>query len=163
MLTINILYALPRTPLWNRLAEAGRLVKDDRRESNVEFLEPYEAVLARWRQCLTTVFDPDFLFERYAWNQQHTFPNRRDYPANPQRNSWKNVRWGFAVLARILWRVGVRGSYRRTFWRMARPAIRGGRIEQLIHVAMVSHHLIEFTRECLQGTAESSFYSPNRG
>jgi hypothetical protein len=46
---------------------------------------------------------------------------------------------------------------------MARPAIRGGRIEQLIHVAMVSHHLIEFTRECLQGTAESSFYSPNRG
>ena len=160
ILTINILYALPRTPLWNRLAAAGRLLPDDDgRESNVEFLVSYERVLESWRRCLTTVFDPDFLFERYAWNQANTFPNRRDFPPNAARNSWKNVRWGFAILGRILWQVGVRGHYRRTFWRMALPALRHGRIEQLIHVAMVSHHLIEFTRDCLRGTAEPSFYS----
>jgi len=27
-------------------------------------------------------------------------------------------------------------------------------------VALVSHHLIEFTRDCVQGLGESSFYAP---
>ena len=34
------------------------------------------------------------------------------------------------------------------------------KIESLIHVALVSHHLIEFTRDCVQGLGESSFYAP---
>jgi hypothetical protein len=60
-------------------------------------------------------------------------------------------------------RLGVRGRYRRTFWRMAGPALRQGRIEELIHVAVISHHLIEFTRDCLGGAGESSFYAPATG
>src|SRR6266487_523263 len=35
VLTINVLYALPKTPLWSRLEAAGRLVGDGGRESNV--------------------------------------------------------------------------------------------------------------------------------
>ena len=35
MLTINLLQALPRTPLWDRMAAEGRLVEDSERESNV--------------------------------------------------------------------------------------------------------------------------------
>jgi biotin synthase-like enzyme len=42
MLTINLLHALPRTPLWRRLELEGRLVFNENRESNVEFLMPYE-------------------------------------------------------------------------------------------------------------------------
>jgi hypothetical protein len=67
---------------------------------------------------------------------------------------------GLGILARIIWRIGVRGDYRRTFWAMAKPALRAGKIEQLIHIAMVSHHLIQFTRDCLRGAGESSFYAP---
>jgi hypothetical protein len=67
---------------------------------------------------------------------------------------------GFAMLGRILWRIGVRGDYRRTFWRMAGPALRSGQVEQLIHVAVVSHHLIQFTRDCARGEGEASFYAP---
>src|SRR4030095_11137408 len=33
MLTINVLYALPKTPLWDRLAAEGRLTPDARRET----------------------------------------------------------------------------------------------------------------------------------
>jgi hypothetical protein len=33
MLTINILYALPRTPLWRRLEREGRLLADGALES----------------------------------------------------------------------------------------------------------------------------------
>ena len=69
---------------------------------------------------------------------------------------------GFAMLGRILWRVGVRADYRRTFWRMAGPALRAGKIEELIHIAVVSHHLIQFTRDCTRGLGEASFYAADR-
>jgi hypothetical protein len=70
------------------------------------------------------------------------------------------VRMGFGILARVLWKIGVLGDYRWTFWRLAWPALKSGQIEALIHVAVVSHHLVEFTRDCVRGLGESSFYAP---
>ena len=160
VLTINVLYALPKTPLWRRLEAADRLISDDGRESNVDFLLPYETVLAMWRRCISTSYEPEEIYRRFAHQQTHTFPNRFDYPRNDRRESWTNMRMGFGLLARIVWRIGVRGRYRRTFWRMAWPALRAGKIEQVIHIAVVSHHLIEFTGDCLRGAGESSFYAP---
>jgi hypothetical protein len=54
----------------------------------------------------------------------------------------------------------VLSDYRRTFWRMAWPALKRGDIEPLIHTALISHHLIQFTRDCIRGLGESSFYAP---
>ena len=46
LLTMNLLQALPRTPLWDRLKREQRLIEDnDDRESNVVFRLPYEQVL----------------------------------------------------------------------------------------------------------------------
>jgi hypothetical protein len=160
VLTVNVLYALPKTPLWQRLEAARRLVPDGGRESNVDFLLPYETVLDMWRRCIAIAYEPAEVYARYAHQQRHTFPNRFDFPRNARRESWENVRMGLAMLARIVWRIGVRGRYRRTFWRMAGPALRAGKIEQLIHIAVVTYHLIEFTRDCLRGAGESSFYAP---
>jgi radical SAM superfamily enzyme YgiQ (UPF0313 family) len=160
VLTINVLYALPKTPLWRRLEDAGRLVADAGRESNVDFLLPYDTVLDMWRRCIAAAYDPAELYARFAHQQARTFPNRFDYPRNAQRESRENMIMGLGLLARIIWRIGVRGHYRRTFWKMAWPALRAGKIEQLIHIAVVSHHLIEFTRDCLRGAGESSFYAP---
>jgi len=67
---------------------------------------------------------------------------------------------GFGILGRLLWRVGVLSDYRRTFWRLAWPALKKGDIEPLIHTAIVSYHLIAFTRDCLEGIGEASFYAP---
>jgi radical SAM superfamily enzyme YgiQ (UPF0313 family) len=161
ILTINVLYALPKTPLWRRLEAERRLLADDGRESNVVFRLPYETVLAMWRRCITAAYEPDAIYSRYAHNVAHTFVNRRDFPRNPSRESWSNVVMGFGMLGRILWRVGVRGDYRRTFWRAAWPWLRAGKIEPLIHTALVSHHLIQFTRDCVRGLGESSFYAPS--
>ncbi|MBM4439336.1 MAG: B12-binding domain-containing radical SAM protein [Candidatus Rokubacteria bacterium] len=163
ILTINVLYALPKTPLWRRLEAAGRLVGDEDRESNVDFLMPYEAVLDMWRRCIATAYTPEEVYARYAHQQIHTFPNRFDYPRNPRRESWDNVRMAVGLLGRIVWRIGVRAPYRRTFWRMAWPALTSGKIEQLIHIATVTYHLIAFTEDCLRGAGESSFYAPAPG
>jgi radical SAM superfamily enzyme YgiQ (UPF0313 family) len=161
MLTINVLYALPKTPLWRRLEAEGRLVAEEGRESNVVFKLPHETVQAMWRRCITAAYTPEAVYARFAHNIAHTFSRRKRYPANPQRASWANVRMGFGILARLIWRVGVLGDYRQTFWRLAWPALKAGDIEPLIHAAVVSHHLIAFTRDCLQGVGESSFYAPS--
>jgi radical SAM superfamily enzyme YgiQ (UPF0313 family) len=160
ILTINILYALPKTPLWRRLQAEGRLTDEPGRESNVMFKLPYETVLGMWLRCIGAAYEPEAIYERYAWNVEHTFSRRKAFPSNPQRRSWSNMRMGFGVLGRLMWRIGVRGDYRRTFWRTALPALRHGRIEALIHTTVVCHHLIEFTRQCLRGARESSFYAP---
>jgi hopanoid C-2 methylase len=52
MLTINLLQALPKTPLWDRLEAAGRLDEDGDRESNVVFARPYDEVLRNWRRSI---------------------------------------------------------------------------------------------------------------
>jgi hypothetical protein len=51
------------------------------------------------------------------------------------------------------------GDYRRTFWRMARPALRAGRIEELIHIGLVAHHMIVFARACAAGVENAAFYA----
>jgi radical SAM superfamily enzyme YgiQ (UPF0313 family) len=160
LLTINVLYALPKTPLWRRLEAEGRLRSDAGRQSNIEFRLPYEQVIEIWRRCITAAYEPAALYARFAHQASYTFARRRAFPHSPQRASWANARMGVGILARVLWRIGVRGHYRRTFWQFAWPALRAGRIEELIHVAVVSHHLIEFTRDCVRGLGESSFYAP---
>jgi radical SAM superfamily enzyme YgiQ (UPF0313 family) len=160
VLTINLLYALPKTPLWRRLEAENRIRGEGDRESNVVFKLPYEAVLETWSRCIATAYEPEAIYERFAHNVIHTFPNRLAYPPSPHRGSWRNVVMGLAILGRVIWRVGVRSDYRSTFWRFAGPALRRGDIEQVIQTALVSHHLITFTRQCLDGIRETSFYAP---
>ncbi len=163
MLTINLLQALPRTPLWRRLEAEGRIVADDRdRESNVEFRLPYEDVVGMWRRCVETAYAPAALYARFRHAIEHTYPNRITPPPSKARVNLANIVKGLAILFQILVRVGILGSYRRTFWDMALPALRAGDIESVIHVGLVSHHLIEFTRECAQGQESASFYSQKR-
>ncbi|MEC4805215.1 MAG: B12-binding domain-containing radical SAM protein [Jaaginema sp. PMC 1079.18] len=159
MLTINLLYALPKTPLWRRLEAAGRLNFEPGRESNVEFLLPYEEVVNLWQRCITTAYEPEFLYERYQYQCEHTYPNRIKVPNSPARVSKANVIKGLTMLSNILLRVGAFGNYRQTFWKFAKPALKSGNIEALIHVGLVGHHLIKFAQECATGKEAASFYS----
>src|ERR1700751_3698481 len=46
LLTITLLQALPKTPLWDRLERTNRPIHDDGRDSNVQFLMPYDEVVS---------------------------------------------------------------------------------------------------------------------
>jgi radical SAM superfamily enzyme YgiQ (UPF0313 family) len=76
VLTINLLQALPRTPLWDRLSREDRLVSAVGRESNVRFLRPYEDAVASWRRCVAEVYEPRALFDRFIHQVDATYPNR---------------------------------------------------------------------------------------
>lgn len=163
VLTINLLQALPKTPLWERLAASGRLSLDRTRESNVVFARPYAEVLESWQRAIRHAYTPEALYRRFAWNLQHTYPNRLAPPPSPARVNAANLRRFFVLLAKIVAVVGVFGDYRRVFWRFAGMAWRAGRIEELIGVALVAHHMIRFARDCTAGRQKATFYVDRPG
>ncbi len=160
MLTLNLLQALPRTRLYSRLAAQDRIAEDPRLESNVCFLRPYDAVVSAWRHLIAETYSPEALYARFAWNTVHTYPNRKPLPANSARASWSNIRRGLTITANLLFKVGVASDYRATFWRTAWPLLRQGRVEEVIHVGLVAHHLISYAREAIAGRQNASYYSP---
>ena len=160
LLTINLLQALPKTPLWDRLKKADRLVEDDDdRESNVKFLLPYDDVVAMWRRAMGAAYEPSNVLSRYLHQFQVTYPNRIKPPHNPQRASWRNLKRGFVILRNIIWRLGIVGSYKRAFWAFAGPLLLRGEIEDMIAAVIVAHHVIVFSREASEGRAAASYYS----
>jgi hopanoid C-2 methylase len=159
MLTINLLQALPRTPLWDRLTRENRLINDDGRDSNVDFLLPYDLVVGMWRDTMGRAYTPEKLFARFEHQVTATYPNRLKPPNSPQRVNWRNIKRGLTMLSKIIWTLGVVGDYRGSFWKFAWPRLKAGDIEIVISVGLVAHHLIVFSRGAASGSQTASYYS----
>lgn len=156
MLTINLLYALPHTPLYRRLEAEGRLVDETGRASNVAYKMPYETVLAMWRRVIGAAYAPEALFERFQTQVDNAFANR----LKPKlKVTPSEVVMGLRTLSRVLWHGGMRADYRKLFWKVAWPLLKAGRIESVIQIGMVTTHVIRFTRDCLEGVGEAAFYA----
>ena len=159
LLTINLLQALPKTPLWDRLKREGRLIEDSDRDSNVDFKLPYDHVVSTWRECMGRAYTPEKLFARFDYQVIHTYPNRIKLPNSKERLSWRNIKRGMTMFANIVWQVGVKSDYRREFWKFSLPLLRRGDIERVITVGLVAHHLILFARDASGGQQNASYYS----
>jgi radical SAM superfamily enzyme YgiQ (UPF0313 family) len=159
MLTINLLQALPQTPLWDRLASAGRIDDDEGRESNVRFLLPYEQVIAMWRDCMKNAYEPETLYKRYQYQIENIWPNRIPKPLSKARLSPTNIRRALTMLVKIFWVLGVRADYRRIFWKYSWPWLKRGKIEFLIATSVCAHHLISFARDAYAGRTNASNYA----
>src|SRR6516165_8809496 len=158
MLTINLLQALPKTPLWDRLKLAGRLEDDPGLESNVRFLRPYEEVVSMWRRCIAYANDPERLFARFHDQVEATYVNRVIPPARGKLN-WANLSGALVLAFRVFLHIGLLSNYRKPFWRAARHALRRGQIDAVLGMGFIAHHLIQFTREALRGEQNASYYS----
>src|SRR6201996_152658 len=107
LLTINLLQALPKTPLWDRLERENRLVLyDDSRDSNVDFLLPYDDVVRSWKRAMELAYEPAKLFARYTYQCDYTYANRLKVPISPEMRTRKNIKRALIMLRNIFWRVG---------------------------------------------------------
>ncbi|GJD52326.1 Hopanoid C-2 methylase [Methylobacterium crusticola] len=158
VLTMNLLQALPRTPLWDRLAREGRLLDDPDLESNVRFLRPHDEVVASWRRAIDHAYTPERIFARFLRQVEVTYPNRVRTPLRGKL-TLTNLRRGLVLGFNIAVQVGLRSDYRRAFWSAAGRAMRRGQIEAVFNMGFVAHHLIRFTREALRGEHNASFYA----
>jgi len=159
LLTINLLQALPKTPLWDRLTREGRLIHDDGRDSNVKFLLPYDEVVNSWKRCMEIAYEPSKLLSRYLHQCEYTHKNRIKVPRSSEMRSWRNIRRGLVMLRNIFWKVGVLGSYKREFWKFALGRLWHRDIEGLIGSVLIGHHLIMFARAASSGRQNASNYS----
>ena len=158
ILTLNLLQALPKTPLWDRLVRDDRIVDDPRLESNVKFLRPHDEVVNAWRRCIAHAYRPEHLYGRFRHQVDATYPNRLKPPPKA-RLTMTNLKRGGTLAFNVATKVGWRADYRGAFWKAARPALRRGQIDAALGMGFVGHHLIQFTREALQGRQSASFYS----
>jgi len=159
LLTINLLQALPKTPLWDRLTRENRLIEDDTRESNVDFRLPYDDVVTTWRACMGSAYQPDKLLQRYEHQIKATYPNRLKPPPSRQQASWRHIKLGLTLLRNIFWKVGILGDYKLEFWRFALRRLARGEIEHLISSVLIAHHLIMYARGASGGRHNASNYS----
>jgi len=159
LMTVNLLYALPKTPLYDRLKRDGRILNDPDGDSNIVFLEPTETVLARWRRVIAHLYEPGNVYARFLTQARSTYSNRPAPENALQQLTWRNVRRAARIFSRIVWHVGLRSNYRRHFWNMFCRLIWRGQLESIFQIAIVSHHLITYTRQALQGNGQASNYS----
>ena len=158
ILTINLLQALPKTALFDRLTRDNRITDDPQRDSNVVFLRPYDEVLDAWRRCIAHAYDPERLFARFRHQVTATYANRIVPPPKGRLN-FASLRMGAVLAWRLLTRVGLRADYRKHFWGAFRHAAKHGQIDAAMGMGFVSHHLIRFSREAILGEQNASFYS----
>ncbi len=163
IMTVNILYALPHTALFERLQKAGRILSPEQaagRDSNIEFLQPYEDVVAGWRRVIENIYDPANLYSRYQYNIENTYCHQVK-PKNPAAQATpQNLKRAFTIAKNLLWHAGIKGDYKKHFWKMAIEQGRRGNIELIFQVGMVGHHLISYGREVVADRLQASNYSP---
>jgi len=161
MLTINLLQALPKTPLWDRLKKADRLSFDGARESNVVFLRPHDEVVEMWRRSIAYANDPERLYARFRHQVDATYVNRKVTPAKGKL-TWNNLRGGAVMAWRVLLHLCLLSDFRKPFWDMAKYALKRGQIDGMFGAAFMGYHLIQFTREALRGDQNASYYSAKK-
>jgi hypothetical protein len=161
LVLLNVLYALPKSPLWDKLEAEGRLIPESEAvDSNVVFQLPADVVMSQWKKAVAACYEPKAVFERYRYNVAHTYGNQLKPSLARYGFSWRLLRMGGHCLATIFWTCGVRSNYRREFWPLAWELLSTGRIDYLILIASVSHHLIRFGEDVATGRAEPSIYTP---
>ncbi|MBV9463641.1 MAG: DUF4070 domain-containing protein, partial [Verrucomicrobiae bacterium] len=159
ILTVNLLYALPKTALYDRLERDNRLNSGEGRDSNVDYLRGYETTYSDWQGVVRRIYSPEAIYSRFEANCETTYRNRW-VPENPwSRLTWGNLRRAFDVMARMIWHVGIKADYRAHFWKMAWRELRRGHVENVFHIGFIAHHLILYARECLAGVKQASNYS----
>ncbi len=133
MVMVNLLQAIPNTSLWRRLQEEGRLLEGkgaagdiSSREINFIPTRPEAEILAEYRQAIERLYEPSAYLRRSLEVILHMRPTRRalgveektEGVAGPRDSTQKTIKqqW-LGPLLRLIWRQGIRPSFRGQFWR----------------------------------------------
>jgi radical SAM superfamily enzyme YgiQ (UPF0313 family) len=144
---MGVLTALPGTALERRLRREGRLLARSTGETfdrpNFATKLPEATLLRSYRQALEHIYRPDEYFARC----------RRALALRPTSTAALSLPWRYAVacLLRSLWHQGLRGSYRRAYWRFIVHVLRRmpRRIARAVALAVAGEHMIRYTREAV--------------
>ena len=141
---VGLLTALPGTALWKRLDHEGRLrdtpIGDQFTRPNFTTKLDEEVLLAGYRSLMTRVYSPDAYYDRCEafLERAKPVPGRRPVRARD-----------LITLLRVIWMLGIQGTHRERFWRMAWRTLTQKRwaFPWAIAHAIMGEHCIRYTRE----------------
>jgi len=143
---VGVLAAIPGTQLWRRLEREGRLREsgfagDQFGRPNFEPAMDERALLAGYRRLLAALYEPGSYYHRCALHL--------DQAGWGPAFAGGSLLESFQVLARAVWRIGLRGPRRAHFWRLMARALRRGRgaLRRAVSLAVVGESLIRYTDE----------------
>ena len=142
---LGLLTALPGTQLERRLRREGRLRESASGETftrpNFETKLPEPTLLRSYRKALAQIYQPEEYFGRCV----------RALALLPKQSPRLGLPLGYALRCffRSLWKQGVRGSYRRAYWKFLFQVLRQApkRFARAISLAVAGEHMIRYTRE----------------
>ena len=149
---LNSLHAMPRTALYDRMQKEGRLLVEslhtsgDANPPNFRTrLEP--AVLLRGlAKTLAAIYEPKAFYER-AWRSMQCWQTKKNQRAARQPKFAGIV----VIVARSIWRQGIRSSYRRAYWKYAlriisHYALNPPKLWMAATLMISGHHFIPYAR-----------------
>ena len=144
--TVGMLMALPNTPLYKRLEREGRLRPDPPTGDNLAFSNvvmklPAPQMIEGYLHVVETLYEPERYFARCREHLRYWQPpGGLTVPISAR---------DLLVVARSIWVQGVRGPYRRAYWRFLAWVLRKhpGKIALAFAQACAGHHFITYTRE----------------
>jgi hypothetical protein len=152
---VNLLIALPGTQLWRRLEREGRLrgagSGDSFERPNFVTSLDERTLLAGYRRLLAAVYSPEAYYRRCALHLEtaHLRPGSLGQSVGSGE---------LGAFFRGVWRLGVRGSRRRLFWKLVAKGLRRGvdMLPRAVTFAIVGESLIRYTEEVVLPRIDAS-------
>ena len=144
---IGILTALPGTQLERRLTREGRLIERASGETfgraNFKTKVPESTLLRIYRATLAQIYSPEEYFARCL----------RALRLRPRAEGHFSLPWSYAFRCVVssMWRQGVMGKYRKTYWKFLGQTLRytPQRLARAIALAVAGEHMIRYTHEAV--------------
>jgi radical SAM superfamily enzyme YgiQ (UPF0313 family) len=161
----NMLAALPKTPLWDRMEKEGRLLEHDEQldnllgclNTNVQTKLPLHVVKQMLVDTMRDAYSPEKVFARYQWNLEHVYG--KFVFGRPPSKTWAHVKYMAPFALKMMWNVfklGFSADYKKLYWRYLWKAVKlrlRGKIPSLLDVMFrvlpTAHHLIMWERAYL--------------
>jgi len=144
---IGILTALPGTQLERRLTREGRIIERASGETfgraNFKTKVPESTLLETYRATLQQIYSPEEYFARCL----------RALRLRPRAAGHFSLPPSYALRCVVssIWRQGVRGKYRKAYWKFLGQTLRHtpGRLARAIALACAGEHMIRYTQEAV--------------
>jgi radical SAM superfamily enzyme YgiQ (UPF0313 family) len=142
---IGVLTALPGTQLERRLVREGRLIDRSSGETfgrtNFKTKLSEELLLETYAKTLAQIYEPEQYFARCL----------RSLELRPVNETAVGLPLGYGLrcLLQSIWHQGIRGGYRRAYWRFLGKVVRSvpRRLARAVALAVAGEHMIRYTRE----------------
>jgi radical SAM superfamily enzyme YgiQ (UPF0313 family) len=153
---LNSLHAMPHTALYERMQKEGRLLAESQHSSgdtnppNFRTKMAPAVLLRGLAKTLAAIYEPRAFYER-AWRSMQSWEIKKNQRAAKQPSAAGIA----AIIARSIWRQGLRSSYRSAYWKylfriLTHYAMNPPKIWMAATIMISGHHFIPYACEVVR-------------